>query len=210
LHRDSWFDLLVKQRLKSLKEQKIFIRVAFGGVRYLLFLLLAVQVMIPEKIPLYFSLAALTLVLLSGAGYFWRLDRFKSNVLRFSVYMVVPLLVYLSEIEPGSWVRFPWVEVIYLGYIALVFFVVMTLNLTRRRHGFKISPLDILVFVIVLVFSNLPAFYVQEFRIGMMLTKGLILYYSFDVLIGELRGSTGILFKPVAAVLALMAVRGFL
>jgi UDP-GlcNAc:undecaprenyl-phosphate/decaprenyl-phosphate GlcNAc-1-phosphate transferase len=210
LHRDSRFDLLVKQRLRFLKEQKIFIRAAFGGVKYLLFLLLAVQVMIPEKMPVYFSLAALTLVLLSGVGYFWRLDRFKSNVLRFSVYMVVPLLVYLSEIEPGSWVRFPWAEVIYLGYIALVFFVVMTLNLTRRRHGFKISPLDILVFVIVLVFSNLPAFYVQEFRIGMMLTKGLILYYSFDVLIGELRGSTGILFKPVAAVLALMAVRGFL
>jgi UDP-GlcNAc:undecaprenyl-phosphate GlcNAc-1-phosphate transferase len=208
LHREGWFDRGVKQRLRFIKEQKIFIRVAFSGVRYLFFLLLAVQVMIPDQIPLYLSLAALVLVLLTGVGYVCRLERFKSNVLRFSVYMVVPLLVYLSEIGPGAWVRSPWVEVIHLGYVALVFFVIMTMNLTRRRHGFKISPLDILVFVIVLVFSNLPAFYLQDFRVGMMLTKGLILYYSFDVFTGELRGSTGILFKPVLAVLSLVAVRG--
>jgi UDP-GlcNAc:undecaprenyl-phosphate/decaprenyl-phosphate GlcNAc-1-phosphate transferase len=209
-HRDSWFDLLVKERLRLFKEQKMFIRVAFGGVRYLFFLLLTVQVMILDQVPLYFSLAVLTLVLLSVVGYFCRLDRFKNNVLRFSVYMVVPLLVYLSEIKPGSWMRSPWIELSYLGYIALVFFVIMTMNLTRRRHGFKISPLDILVFVSVLVFFNLPALYLQEFKIGMILTKSLILYYSFDVLTGELRGSDGLLFKPVVAVLALLTLRGFL
>jgi len=206
--RDSWFDPLVKQRLKSFKEQKIFIRVAFGGLRYLFFLLLAVQVMVPDQVPLYFSLAALILVLLTLVGYFFKLVRFKNNVLWFSVYMVVPLLVYLSETEPGAWLLSPWVKVIHLGYLALVFFVIMTLNLTQRRHGFKISPVDILVFVIILVFPNLPTFYLGEFKIGMMLTKGLILYYSFDVITGELRGSARILFKPVVAVLVLLTVRG--
>lgn len=210
LRRDNWFDQVVKQRLKPFKEQKIFIRVAFDGMRYLFFLLLAVQVMIPGQVPLYFSLAALTLVLLTGIGYFFKLTPFKNNVLRFSVYMIIPLLVYLSEIGPGAWMRSPWIEVIYLGYIALVFLVIMTLNLTRRRHGFKISPVDILVFVIILVFPNLPVFDLQEFRIGIMLAKGLILYYSFEVLTGELRGSTRILFKPVVGVLVLLTVRGLL
>jgi UDP-GlcNAc:undecaprenyl-phosphate GlcNAc-1-phosphate transferase len=208
LRRHSWFDLLVKQRLKSLKERKIFIRVAFGELRFFFFLLLAVQVMIPHQIPLYFSLAALTLILLTGVGYVFKLTWLKSNMMRFSVYMIIPLLVYLSEIGPGDWFRSPWIAVIHLGYFVLVFFVIMTLNLTQRRHGFKISPLDILVFVIILVFPNLPTFYVEEFRIGMMLTKGLILYYSFDVIIGELRESPDTLFIPVLAVLALVTLRG--
>jgi UDP-GlcNAc:undecaprenyl-phosphate GlcNAc-1-phosphate transferase len=98
--------------------------------------------------------------------------------------------------------------VIHLGYIALVFFVIMTLNLTRRRQGFKMSPLDILVFVIILVFPNLPTFHMQEFRVGIMLAKGLILYYSFDVLTGELRGTTDILVKPVMGILMLLTLRG--
>jgi UDP-GlcNAc:undecaprenyl-phosphate/decaprenyl-phosphate GlcNAc-1-phosphate transferase len=208
LRREGRFDLLVKQRLKILKDQKIFIRVAFAGVRYLFFLLLAVQVMIPRQVPLYFSLVGLTLAVLTGVGYFRKLNRFTNNVLRFSVYMLVPMLVYLSEIEPVSWMRTPWVEVIHLGYIALVFFVIMTLNLTRRRQGFKISPLDILVFVIILVFPNLPTFHMQEFRVGMMLAKGLVLYYSFDVLTGELRGTTDILAKPVVGILILLTLPG--
>jgi UDP-GlcNAc:undecaprenyl-phosphate GlcNAc-1-phosphate transferase len=208
LRRQGWFDLLVKQRLKSLKEKKIFIRVAFGGLRYLFFLLLAAQVMILRQVPLYFSLAGLTLAVLTGVGGFCNLNRFTNNVLRFSVYMLVPMLVYLAEIEPVSWMRPPWVEVIHLGYIALVFFVIMTLNLTRRRQGFKMSPLDILVFVIILVFPNLPTFHMQEFRVGIMLAKGLILYYSFDVLTGELRGTTDILVKPVMGILMLLTLRG--
>jgi UDP-GlcNAc:undecaprenyl-phosphate/decaprenyl-phosphate GlcNAc-1-phosphate transferase len=208
--RQGWFDLLVKQRLKTIKEQKIFIRVAFGAMRYLFFLLLAVQAMVPGQVPTYFSLASLTLLLLTGVVYLCRLERVRDNVLRFNVYMLVPLLVYQSETQPGAWMQSPWLEMFHLGYIALVFFVIMTMNLTRRRHGFKISPLDILVFVIILVFPNLPAFDVQEFRIGMMLAKGLILYYSFDVLTGELRGSTSILAKPVVGILLLLTVRGLL
>jgi len=209
MRRQGWFDLLVKQRLAKFKERKIFIRVAFGGMRYLFFLLLAVQAMVPGQVPSYFSLTTLALLVLTGVGYLCRLERLRDNVLRFSVYMVVPLLVYLSETQPGAWMRSPWLEMFHLGYIALVFFVVLTLNLTRRRQGFKISPVDILVFVIILVFPNLPVFDVQEFRIGMMLAKGLVLYYSFDVLTGELRGSTSFLVKPVVGFLLLLTVRGF-
>jgi UDP-GlcNAc:undecaprenyl-phosphate GlcNAc-1-phosphate transferase len=207
--RDGRFDRVVKQRLKILKEKQIFIRVAFGGVRYGLPLMLAWQVIIPRQIPLYFSLAVMVLLLLVGAGYFFKMVRFKEGALRLSVYMIVPLLVYMAVTDPAAWMQqSPLKEINHLGYIALVFFVVMTLNLTRRRQGFKITPLDILVFILMLVFPNLPSLHLQEFKIGMILAKALVLFYSFDVLTGELRGHTGVLAKPCVGILAILALRG--
>jgi len=206
--RDGRFDLVVKKRLKILKERQIFIRAVFGGVRYGFPLLLACLVIIPRQIPLYFSLAALALVLLVGAGYFFKMVRVKHGLLRFSVYMIVPMLVFTAEIYPGEWMTSPWVKLNHLGYIAMVFFVVMTLNLTRRRQGFKITSLDVLVFILILVLPNLPSMHLQEPRIGMMLAKCLVLFYSFDVLVGELRGYTGVLAKPCVGILTVLVIRG--
>lgn len=207
--REGGFDTVVKQRLKVLKEKQIFIRICFGGLRFAFPLVLAIQIMIPREIPLYFSITAGALILLISGSYYFKIIRLKEHVLRFATYIVTPLILYMTESDPGAWMKAPWPAANNIGFIVLVFFVISTLNLTRRSKGFRISPLDILVFIVILVFPNLPSLHLEEFRAGIILAKALVVFFSFDVLIGELRGESGILAKPSILILALLVLRGF-
>lgn len=207
--REGGFDTVIKRRLKALKEKQIFIRFCFGGLRYGFPLVLAAQIMISREIPVYLSITAGVLILLIGGSYFFKIARLKEHVLRFAIYVVTPLILFMTENDPGAWMKLPWPLANNTGFIILVFFVIATLNLTRRSKGFKISPLDILVFIIILVFPNLPSLHLEEFHAGIILAKVLVVFFSFDVLIGELRGESGILAKPSIFILALLVLRGF-
>ncbi|MCD4719602.1 MAG: undecaprenyl/decaprenyl-phosphate alpha-N-acetylglucosaminyl 1-phosphate transferase [Desulfobacula sp.] len=208
--RDGSFDTVVKKRLKVFKEKNIFIRICFGALKYGFPLLLAFQIMIPRQIPIYLSIIAICLIVLIGGSYYLNFIRFREHVLRFATYLIVPLLVYLAETDPALWIKSSWLEANNIAFIGLVLFVVFTMNLTRRIKGFKITPLDILVFIVILVFPNLPSMHLQGFDAGITLAKVLVLFFSFDVLIGELRGHSGFLAKPSICILAILAVRGFI
>lgn len=209
LRRGGGFDTVIKRRLKVLKEKNIFIRVCFGGLRYGFPLLLACQVMIPRTIPLYFSVLALCLTFLIGISYYFNIIRIKEHILRISTYVITPLLLYMAENDTGPWMSADLQTANHTGFMVLAFFVISTLNLTRRSKGFKISPLDILVFIVILIFPNLPTLHLEGLSAGTTLAKALVLFFSFDVLIGELRTESGILAKPSMAFLALLALRGF-
>ncbi|MCD4676522.1 MAG: undecaprenyl/decaprenyl-phosphate alpha-N-acetylglucosaminyl 1-phosphate transferase [Desulfobacula sp.] len=208
--RDTGFDTVLKKRLKVFKETKIFIKLSFAGLRYGFPLVLMFQILIPRQIPFFFSITAAGLIVFVVAGYYSKLIRFKENVLRASTYVVIPLLLYLTESDPGSWMRSSWLEMNNTAFIVLVLFVILTMNLTRRRKGFKITPMDILVFIVILVFPNLPSMHFQQIHAGMILAKVLVLFFSFDVLLGELRGEPGILAKPLICILGVLVIRGFI
>ena len=54
-----------------------------------------------------------------------------------------------------------------------------------------------------------PDNHLEGLNAGITLAKALVVFFSFDVLIGELRGESGLLAKPSIAILALLALRGF-
>jgi len=87
--------------------------------------------------------------------------------------------------------------------------VILTLKLTRRQKGFKISPLDILVFLVIPIFPNMPSLNILGFSSGILFAKVLILFFCYDVLAGELRGNLGRLAKLTMALFLLLALRGF-
>ncbi len=204
------FDTKVKRRLRVLKERKIFIRLCFGGLKYGFPILLAIQILIPRQIPLYFSGIAIGLMSIVLVSYVFKKGRYKELALRFATYLIVPLLLYMTQTDPGSWMNLPLTFLNDWIFIVLVFFVVTTLNLTRRSKGFKITTMDILVFIVILVFPNLPSMHLLKFNAGITLAKALVMFFSYDVLVGELRGETGVLVKPSIAILALLAFRGFI
>jgi UDP-GlcNAc:undecaprenyl-phosphate GlcNAc-1-phosphate transferase len=208
--RDGSFDTVLKKRLKFLREKNIFIRLSFGGLKYGFPLLLAFQVTIPRQIPLYLSITAICLIILIAGSYYFNFIRLKEYILRLSTYLTAPLVVYLTETDPASWMKSSWLEMNNMAFIVLVLFVIFTMNLTRRTRGFKITSLDILVFIVILVFPNLPSIHLQNFNAGITLAKALVLFFCFDVLIGELRGHSVFLVKPFICILGILAVRGFL
>jgi len=210
LRRDGSFDTVFKRRLKVLRQKKISIRICYGALRYGFPVLYAIQIMIPAKIPLYLSLLAGCLALVTWAGYYFNLTKYKEYILRFSIYLTGTSLLYLVETSPAPWISNQWLEMNTMGFFVLVLFLIFTLNLTQRRDGFKITSMDILLFIVILVMPNLPTTQFQMSGIGVILAKSLVLFFGYDVLVGEMRGESGGLAKSFIAGLCLLSIRGLI
>ena len=96
------------------------------------------------------------------------------------------------------------------SFIFLVFFVVLTLKFTRRRRGFKVTPMDFLILFIALVAPYVAGTYVDHKEIAAVAAKTIMLYFSYEVLIGELRGHFDKLTFATICTLLVIAARGFL
>ena len=75
-----------------------------------------------------------------------------------------------------------------LSYLVLVFFVVLTLKFTRRRQGFKTTPMDFLILFIALVVPHVLSKYLHIENLTVIAAKTVMFYFSYEVLMGELRG----------------------
>ena len=96
-----------------------------------------------------------------------------------------------------------------LSFAVMALFVILTLKFTRRRNGFKINPMDFLILFIALVVPNLPDVRIGIYQMGLVAAKIIVLFFSYEVLIGELRGKTKGLCMGTMPVLVVMGVRGF-
>jgi UDP-GlcNAc:undecaprenyl-phosphate GlcNAc-1-phosphate transferase len=83
----------------------------------------------------------------------------------------------------------------------------LTLKFTRRQKGFKASPMDFLVVAIALVVPNMPLAELEPLNLGSLAVKIIVLFFGFDVLVGELRGKMGRLTALVLAGLAILGLR---
>ena len=72
-------------------------------------------------------------------------------------------------------------------YLLLLTSVFLTMKLTRRANGFKSSTLDFLVIFVIILIPNLPDTALKGYLLGLVAVKTVILYYSYEVLMGELR-----------------------
>lgn len=208
--RDGSFDTYFKRPLKIIKEKKISIRICYGALRYGFPVLFIVQTMIPQKIPLYLSIPAGCLALLNLGAYYFNWKKYKEYILRFSIYLTGPFLLYLVAISPHSRIFDRLLEVNTMGFFVLALLVISTLNLTQRRNGFKISPMDILVLIVLLILPNLPTTHFQAPGIGITLAKTLILFFGYDVLVGEMRGESVMLARPFIVGFCVLALRGLI
>ena len=83
-----------------------------------------------------------------------------------------------------------------------------TLKLTHRKMGFKISPMDFLILFIVLVLPFVTGTYVEQKLMADFVSKTLMLFFSYEVLMGELRGQYGWLAVGTGAALVVVIIRG--
>jgi UDP-GlcNAc:undecaprenyl-phosphate GlcNAc-1-phosphate transferase len=179
-------DKVIKGRLKILKEKHIIIKICFRSIEYGLPLLLAVCCLLLDNIPGYFAALAGGLSLLMIACLLFR-PSLSATSMRICLYFVVPFLIYLVE----SVVRdFPLSvnRLYHLSFGVMVMFVILTLRFTRRRKGFKTTPMDFLVLFIALLVPNIPDTRIQSLHMGMVAAQIIAFLFGFEVLIGELRG----------------------
>jgi UDP-GlcNAc:undecaprenyl-phosphate GlcNAc-1-phosphate transferase len=199
----------IKGRLKALKEQGVFIKIAFCPLdKGLPLLLLLLAGLIPAAIPPV--LPILSAVLLGILAITWI---FRKNWLRpilsMTLYLFIPFVVYAGVEFRSSWADGGFLKWLYqLSFLGLVFFVMATLKLTQRKMGFKISPMDFLILFIVLVLPFVTGTYVEQKLMADFVSKTLMLFFSYEVLMGELRKHYGWLAVWTGAALVVVIIRG--
>ena len=207
LKRPDLLDITIKGKLRILKEKNILIKVSFHFVEIAVPLLLIISILLPIEVPLYIGGISMTfagLVLLT-----WIFNKqWLVGTLRLCFYLLVPIVLYQSKIDHVAWMNSKAIMLYNLSFGALAFFLVLTLKFTRRQKGFKATPMDVLVLLIALVVPNLPDPRIQSLAMGLLATKIIVLFFSFEVLVGELRGKLSRIGVWTIAALLLVAVRG--
>ena len=209
LARYDLLDVVIKGKLRVLKEKRILIRVSFKIVEIGLPAMLLFSCLLPATMPRnvgllawsFFGLTALVLLVKrEWAGGMYRL----------SAYLLVPFLIYLAERYTVTWMSAQATMAYNLSFMALVLFVVLTLKYTSRKKGFKTTPMDFLILVIVVIVPNLPDPQIRAYGMGLVAAKIIVIFFSYEVLMGELRGELKHLGWTTMAVLGITGLRGFI
>jgi UDP-GlcNAc:undecaprenyl-phosphate GlcNAc-1-phosphate transferase len=208
LKRFALIDRVIKGRLKILRERGLFIKISFRIVAVGIPLLLLITCLVPTTIPAYFSILSATLL-----GVLLMIWFFKRNWLRggltLILYLFIPFVVYSSVVSEAPWIDGNPNRLHHLLYLGLVFFVIMTLRFTRRQRGFKMTPTDFLILFIALGVPYIAGTYLKDTDLALMVARIIMLFFSYEVLIGELREKVNKLAIATGASLALVVIRGF-
>jgi UDP-GlcNAc:undecaprenyl-phosphate GlcNAc-1-phosphate transferase len=205
--RVGFFDIEVKGRLKILKEKNLLMRACFPPVEWGVPLLFVLAALVPAVVPGYFSALCTGFAAAIVFCRFGRRDNLEA-ALRMAFYLTAPLVLYMGRVEPVEGMSGPMTAGYNLAFGALAIFTVLTLKFTRRKKGFKATPMDFLILVIALVVPHLPVPALAGTRMGELAVKIIVLFFGFEVLLGELRGATLRLTVGVVAGLGLLAARG--
>jgi len=198
-----------KSMLAAFAGDRLSIRILFACLKWGLAIGFVFQCFIPQDIPPYMSYGAVFFIVLILAAKIFNLQ-IKKDVMRIALYCTIPMVLYFSTMGASSWMTGRLILANNAVFLSLILFVILTLNMTKRQKGFKLNPLDFLVFIVIIIFPNLPDIHLENPLIKLVIAKILILFFSYDVLLGELRKEDTFLDKSLLAAFFVIAVKGFI
>jgi UDP-GlcNAc:undecaprenyl-phosphate/decaprenyl-phosphate GlcNAc-1-phosphate transferase len=205
-HRFRFFDLRIAGRRRILKHEGTLIKRVFPLFEFGIPLLLLLTCALAGSGPGYVTFAALFLALAIAATWFWA-RRLLGGTLRITLYLLIPFAVYLAETRP----LLSLAGTLRTGFNALfgIFAVLILLisKFSRRRDGFKSSPMDFLIIILALAVPNFPDQRFQAYQIGLVAAKVIMLYFSYEVLLSEQRGMINRIALSTVVALLLLAVK---
>lgn len=210
LRRPKFLDERIKGWLrKTFKEREYVLHAAQATVEYGLPVLFFATVVLPDSIPAITGGGSAFLLCALTAGMLMR-GRWRELALRCTAYILLPLVFLQCHQGFASWVH-PLAVPVYAGlYGVIICADILVLKLTRRQKGFRLTPTDFLIVGVALIVPNLPDPAIQEMHLGVWITFLVVSCFSFEVLLGELRGVTGKFELMLLPALAVLVVRGFL
>ena len=177
---------VLKTRLKPFKDRGQVIKFAFGiiklGLPALLFFNALFQ---PPGNTIFLLLSSSFLILIVLA---WFLDKKTLNrVAKAALYLFTPFMIYRCDLMLYASISPLLIGIYNSLYLVLLASMFLTMKLTRRSNGFKSSTLDFLVIFVIILIPNLPDSALKGYLLGLVAVKTVILYYSYEVLVGEMR-----------------------
>ena len=201
-------DYAVKGRLRKIKDENWIIRISFTLSKLIIPVLFLVSCLFPANIPGYVSIMAccFCLYILSARVFA------KSHMgfcLRFVVFLTIPLVLYFIEQGRAAWITPQMLTVYHLSFGLTAFFVILTVKFTRRTKGFRMTTMDFLIIFIAVIVPNLPDPLIQSYHLGLLPVEIIVMLFSYEVLIKELRGKFDALTVSTVITLVLIGIRGF-
>jgi UDP-GlcNAc:undecaprenyl-phosphate/decaprenyl-phosphate GlcNAc-1-phosphate transferase len=193
--------------LRRMKTGGTAIRKLCPALEFGLPLLLVVTCLVPSGLPGYVSWCALAFFgLILAARFFWK-ERV-SDLLRLTVYLTIPIVVYGGTIAPAGWMKGVPLRFYSTVFVLLALLDISVSKLSKRREGFKSTPLDFLIVVIAVLIPNLPEQGLQAYNLGLVAAKIIILYFSYEVLLAEIRMRYDRVMVGTLAALAVVFLKG--
>ena len=196
----------ISGRLRLIKREGYLIKRTFPLFEYGIPLLLLANCMLAGAAPEYVTFAALFLALVIFVTWFWA-RRFINGVLRVSFYLTIPFAIYLSETKPVLQLDGMLRTGFTLLFVLFTIMILLISKFSRRQSGFKSSPMDFLIIILAVAIPNLPAQHFQEYQIGLVAAKVIMLYFSFEVLMAEQRGHLHRIALSTALSLVVLAIK---
>jgi UDP-GlcNAc:undecaprenyl-phosphate GlcNAc-1-phosphate transferase len=200
-------DYAVKGRLRKIKDENWIIRISFTLSKLIIPVLFLLSCLFPANIPGYVSIIAccFCLYLLSARVFA------KSHMgfcLRFVVFLTIPLVLYLIEQGRAAWISPQMLTAYHFSFGLTAFFVILTVKFTRRTKGFRMTTMDFLIIFIAVIVPNLPDPLIQSYHLGLLTVEIIVMLFSYEVLIKELRGKFDGLTVSTLIALILIGIRG--
>jgi UDP-GlcNAc:undecaprenyl-phosphate GlcNAc-1-phosphate transferase len=193
-----------KRTMREIKENGVLVRVAFRLMQAGLPSLLLLSCVLPATIPRGFAVFSALLLAAILATWFLK-NGWRVVALRAGIYLMAPVLIYQGQTNAAPWMDESLVHLYNLFFGFLVAFVLVVVSFTRRG-SFRSTPLDLLILFIALV---VPGLLNGPENTGLVAAKMIVVFFGYEVLMSELRGSLRWVGGTTVAILALMAVRGF-
>jgi len=205
---DAPTDYFGSRFLRKAKFEGIAIRKLFPALEFGLPSLLVVTCLVPSKVPGYVSYCALGFFgLILAARFIWK-ERV-GDILRFTLYLTIPVVVYGGTTAPVGWMKGVPLRLYTTGFVLLALLDIAVSKLSRRREGFKSTPLDFLIVLLAVLVPNLPERSLQEYNLGLVATMIIILYFSYEVLIAEVQMKYDLVVVGTLGALAVVFLKGF-
>ena len=206
INRDTFLNK-IKIKLEPLKNRGQAIKFAFGIVKYgvpSLILFNALFTAPGNNKNLILSIIFMLVLIIS----YLIKKEVLSRLVKLTLYLFTPFLIYQSDQTFYQYFD-PIIIAIYnFLYLILLAAIFLTLKLTRRANGFKSSTLDFLVIFAIILVPNLPNTAVKGYYLGLVAIKTVILFYGFEVLIGEMRKP--IIWFPLSMAFSMLFVKSLL
>jgi len=205
--RYHFIDKILKKQLRVLKEENAVIKFSFRVVEIGFIFILLFSCFLPHQINIIFSIFSMMFLVIIVVV--WLIKKaWATNLIEISIFLMIPFLVYLGETHAIYLADTALEKAYTYSFALLIICVLLTLKFTRRR-GFKSTPMDFLILFVALVVPNLPDERIQAWQMGLVAAKIVVLFFTYEVLKGELRLDTKRLSVTGILALLIISIRGF-
>ena len=206
--RYPFIESAIKGKFRRIRGKRLTIRVAFSVLKIIVPVLLVLSCLLPAKIPTSVSIISMccSLVIL-GALMFQK--KYLGGCLRLTLYITIPFVIYLMEQIRPVWISDTILFLYHLSFGIMTLCVILTLKYSRRTQGFKLTTMDFLIIFIAVIVPNLTGSLIHSQSLALMAVEIIVFFFSYEVLINELRGQFKQLALTTLAASLLLAVRGY-